>query len=72
MENEGEGTMDKETIRNLENREEHLENEFYQLASLALDSSSDNDRDINDLMTAMNATRKALNAVRRVLRRYQR
>lgn len=64
--------MDKETIRNLENREEHLENEFYQLASLALDSSSDDDRDINDLMTAMNATRKALNEVRRVLRRYRR
>lgn len=64
--------MDKETIRNLANREEHLENEFYQLASLALDSSSDDDRDINDLMTAMNATRKALNAVRRVLRRYRR
>ena len=64
--------MDKETIRNLENREEYLENEFYQLASLALDSPSDDDRDINDLMTAMNATRKALNAVRRVLRRYRR
>ena len=64
--------MDKETIRNLENREERLENEFYQLASLALDSSSDDDRDINELMSAMNATHKALNSVRRVLRRNKR
>lgn len=62
----------KELINCLKEREEYLENEFYQLASLALDSSSDDDRDINDLMTAMNATRKALNAVRRVLRRNKR
>ena len=59
----------EEMINNLKEREEYLEGEWYQLASLALDPSSDDDRDTNDLMTAMNATRKALNAVRRIIDR---
>ena len=59
----------EELINNLKEREDYLEGEWYQLASLALDSPSDDDRDINDLRTAMNATRKALNAVRRVINR---
>ena len=59
----------EELINNLKEREEYLEGEWYQLASLALDSPSDDGRDINDIRTAMNATRKALNAVRRIIDR---
>ena len=59
----------EELINNLKEREEYLEGEWYQLASLALDSSSDDDRDINDLRSAMNGARRALKAVRRIIDR---
>lgn len=63
----------EELINNLKEREEYLEGEWYQLRDLArelggLDNLTDCDfDDINDLMIAINATRKALRAIRRVI-----
>ena len=63
----------EELISNLKEREEYLEGEWYQLRDLAremggLDNLAESDSlDIKDLMTAINATRKALKAVRRII-----
>lgn len=63
----------EELINNLKEREEYLEGEWYQLRDLAremggLDTLAESDSlDIKDLMIAINATRKALRAVRRVI-----
>ena len=63
----------EEMINNLKEREEYLEGEWYQLRDLAremggLDNLTECDSDdIKDLMIAINATRKALRAIRRVI-----
>ena len=63
----------EELINNLKEREEYLEGEWYQLRDLAremggLDDLTECDLDdIKDIMIAINATRKALRAIRRVI-----
>ena len=65
----------EELISNLKEREEYLEGEWYQLGDLAdkmggLDSLVESDsRDAKDLLMAITATWKALNAVRRIIDR---
>lgn len=65
----------EELINNLKEREEYLEGEWYQLRDLAremggLDHLEESDSgDIKDLMVSINATRKALGAIRRMIER---
>ena len=65
----------EELINNLKEREEYLEGEWYQLRDLAnemggLDHLEESDScDIKDLMMAIEATRKAIKAVRRMIER---
>lgn len=65
----------EELINNLKEREEYLEGEWYQLRDLAremggLDTLEESDSsDIKDLMMAINATRKALARIRRMIDR---
>lgn len=65
----------EELINNLKEREEYLEGEWYQLRDLAremggLDTLEESDSsDIKDLMMAINATRKALGWIRRMINR---
>ena len=66
MENE------KELINALKEREEYLEGEWYQLRDLANEMDWLNhleESDIKDLIMAINATQKALRAVRRIIDR---
>ena len=65
----------EELINNLKEREEYLEGEWYQLRDLAnemggLDHLEESDSgDIKDLMMAIEATRKAIKAIRRMINR---
>ena len=65
----------EELISNLKEREEYLEGEWYQLGDLAdkmggIDSLVESDsRDAKDLMEACSATKKAQNAIRRIIDR---
>lgn len=65
----------EELISKLKEREEYLEGEWYQLRDLAnemggLDHLEESDScDIKDLMMAIEATRKALRAIRRMIDR---
>lgn len=59
----------EELINNLKEREEYLEGELYQLRDLAINPPSNDDRDIKDLISAMDGARRALNAVRRIIDR---
>ena len=62
----------EELINNLKEREEYLEGEWYQLRDLANEMDWLNhleESDIKDLIKAINATQKALKAVRRIIDR---
>ena len=59
----------EELISNLQEREGYLESELYQLRDLAINPPSNDDRDIKDLISAMDGARRALNAIRRVINR---
>ena len=62
----------EELINNLKEREEYLEGEWYQLRDLANEMDWLNhleESDIKDLIMAINATQKALKAVRRIIDR---
>ena len=62
----------EELINNLKEREEYLEGEWYQLRDLANEMDWLNhleESDIKDLIMAINATQKALRAVRRIIDR---
>ena len=62
----------EELISNLKEREEYLEGEWYQLRDLANKMDWLNhleESDIKDLIMAINATQKALKAVRRIIDR---
>ena len=65
----------KELINNLKEREEYLEGEWYQLYDLAnemggLVALPDSDsRDAKDLLAAFTAVRKALGAIRCIIKR---
>ena len=62
----------EELINNLKERKEYLEGEWYQLRDLANEMDWLNhleESDIKDLIMAINATQKALRAVRRIIDR---
>lgn len=65
----------EELINNLKEREEYLEGEWYQLFDLAdkmggvVALEDSDERDAKDLLTAFNATWKALGAIRRMINR---
>ena len=62
----------EELINNLKERKEYLEGEWYQLRDLANEMDWLNhleESDIKDLIMAINATQKALKAVRRIIDR---
>ena len=62
----------EELINNLKEREEYLEGEWYQLRDLEDEMDWLNhieESDIKDLIMAINATQKALKAVRRIIDR---
>lgn len=65
----------EELINNLEERVEYLEGERYQLFEIAdkmggiVALEESDTRDAKDLLTALNATWKALRAVRRIIER---
>lgn len=65
----------EELINNLKEREQYLEGEWYQLFDIAdnmggIVALEDSDsRDAKDLLTAFNATWKALVAIRRMINR---
>ena len=65
----------EELINNLKEREEYLEGEWYQLRDLANEMGARDDleeRDFGngiDLITAINATHMALDAIRRMIDR---